>query len=80
MSDDPDARLYPVAPPEDVVLRKLQWYRSGGESSARQWTDVLGVLRVQRGRLDLPWMRRWAPDLEVADLLERALTEAEALS
>jgi hypothetical protein len=55
------------------VLAKLRWYRAGGESSDRQWADVLGVLRVQAGGLDLDYMRRWAKNIDVLDLLERAL-------
>lgn len=60
---------------EDVVLHKLDWYRKGGETSERQWADILAVLRVQSGHLDLVYMQRWAPQVEVADLLERALGE-----
>lgn len=35
--------------------------------------EVDGVLKVQSGRLDLEYMRRWAKNVGVADLLERAL-------
>ena len=59
--------------PEHTVLRKLEWYRRGGESSERQWRDVLGVLRVQRNQLDESYMRTWATRLGIADLLEKAL-------
>lgn len=62
---------------EHTVLRKLEWYRRGGEVSDRQWTDVLGVLRVQRGRLDQSRLKTWAQRLGVTDLLERALAEAK---
>jgi hypothetical protein len=65
-----------VASPEDVVLHKLRWYRLGNEVSDRQWQDVLGVLKVQRGRLDLEYLHHGADRLEVEDLLERALSEA----
>jgi len=34
------------------VLRKLDRYRLGGESSDRQWRDITAILRVQHGRLD----------------------------
>jgi hypothetical protein len=40
------------------------------------WRDVLGVIKVQAGALDAEYLRRWAPHLGVADLLERALSEA----
>jgi hypothetical protein len=65
-----------LASAEDVVLNKLEWYRLGEEVSERQWLDVQGVLKVQRGRLDLAYLRKWAQPLNVQDLLERALTEA----
>jgi len=76
LADDPSARRIKVKTPEDVILSKLEWYRLGGETSERQWADVLGVLRVQEGRLDLEYARRWAVELGVADLLERALQDA----
>lgn len=72
---DPEQRAF-VASAEDIVLAKLEWYRMGGEVSDRQWRDVLGVLGVQAGRLDREYLRRWAIELDVADLLERALAEA----
>ena len=58
---------------EDTVLRKLEWYRIGGEVSDRQWNDILGVIRTQGDRLDRDYLRQWASELGVADLLERAL-------
>lgn len=66
-----------VASAEDTVLRKLMWYRAGGEVSEQQWLDVLGVLKVQWPQLDRDYLREWAPQLDVADLLDEALTEAE---
>ncbi|MDI6769873.1 MAG: hypothetical protein QMD04_09370 [Anaerolineales bacterium] len=65
------------ASPEDTVLSKLEWYRMGGEVSDRQWRDILGVLKTRAGELELDYLRKWAGDLKVGDLLERALKEAE---
>ncbi|MCR4407610.1 MAG: hypothetical protein NUW24_11935 [Anaerolineae bacterium] len=75
LSEDPERRAY-VTSAEDVVLSKLEWYRMGGETSDRQWRDVLGVLKVQGDRLDRDYMRRMAGELNVADLLEQAFEEA----
>jgi hypothetical protein len=63
--------------PEDVVLQKLRWYRRGGEVSERQWRDVLGVLKVQAGRLDRGYLEGAAGDAGLGDLLERALGDAQ---
>jgi hypothetical protein len=72
-SEAPKAR---VASPEDTLLAKLEWYRRGGESSERQWSDVIGLLKVRTGRLDLAYLAGWAEALGVADLLERASRQA----
>ena len=73
--DDPGAPLVRFITPEDVVLRKLRWYRAGREVSDQQWRDVLGVLLVCRGDLDERYMNLWAAHLGVSDLLERARAE-----
>ncbi len=57
---------------EDTILRKLQWFRLGGEVSDRQWGDVLGILENQGRALDFDYLERWAKTLGVDDLLERA--------
>ncbi len=66
-------RVY-VESPEDAILAKLVWYRSGNEVSERQWSDVLDVCRVKRDVLDLSYLRHWAGPLGVVDLLEEALS------
>ena len=65
-----------VATAEDTLLAKLDWYRMGGEGSERQWRDVLGILEVQAGSLELDYLHKWAKELRVSDLLERALTQS----
>lgn len=64
------------ASPEDTVLAKLEWYRLGGETSDRQWNDILGVLKVQGRALDDAYLDRWAPELGLDDLLARAREDA----
>ena len=77
VASDPDRYLY-FYTPEDVLLQKLRWYRMGGETSDRQWRDVLGIALVQGGRLDEAYLRRGAESLGVSDLLDRALGEARS--
>jgi hypothetical protein len=64
------------ASPEDTILSKLEWYRMGEEVSDRQWRDILGVMKTRAGDLDLDYLRIWARELKVSDLLERAIREA----
>lgn len=65
-----------VATAEDTVLQKLLWYQIGNRLSERQWNDVLGVLKVQRTRLDLDYLKEWAPRIGVDDLLRQAFEDS----
>jgi hypothetical protein len=63
------------ASPEDTLLHKMVWYKLGNQISDRQWGDVVGVLKVQGEALDHEYLDRWAPVLDVAELLLRARKE-----
>lgn len=63
-------REVPFATAEDTVLAKLEWARKG--ESERQYDDAGGVLEIQGDRLDWAYLERWAAELGVRDLLERA--------
>ena len=69
---EPQRRAF-IKSAEDTILRKLQWYRMGGEVSERQWRDVEGIVRTQGERLDREYLQHWAAELGVADLLARIL-------
>ena len=72
-------KAFRVAAPEDVVINKLEWFRAGQEVSERQWRDVIEVMAVQRLELDRDYLTRWAKDLRLEDLLERAWQEVDQL-
>jgi hypothetical protein len=76
--DIPDSR-FSLASVEDTLLAKLEWYRLGDEVSERQWSDVVGVIRVNRASLDRQYLEKWAEELAVADLLAKAWKEVESL-
>lgn len=76
MEVTPDGRGLSIKSPEDTVLRKLLWFRQGGEVSTTQWRDIVQVLRVSGGQLDTEYMETWAERLGVAALLARAQGEA----
>ena len=60
-----------VASVEDVILSKLEWAARSG--SSRQIDDVRGIVAVQGERLDVEYLRKWAPPLQVDALLESCL-------
>lgn len=76
----PDAPNEPIVlhSAEDVILFKLQWYRLGNEVITQQWTDILGILEVQKEGLDQAYLDHWARELGVMDLLDRARAEVKS--
>jgi hypothetical protein len=68
----PEGRGLYIKSPEDSVLRKLLWFRDGGESSTAQWRDIVQVLRVSGPKLDVSYLQEWAGRLGVEELLTRA--------
>jgi hypothetical protein len=70
-----DAALF-FCSAEDIILHKLDWYRHGAGLSDQQWTDVLGVFKVQAEALDAGYLRHWANELGLTDLMEQSLRDA----
>lgn len=58
-----------VVSPEDSILSKLEWARTGG--SGRQIEDAAGVVRANAATLDRAYLWRWARELGVERELER---------
>lgn len=65
-----------IASAEDIVLQKLLWYRKSDGALDRQLRDIAGVLKLQGDKLDLVYMRSWARELELSELLEAQLRSA----
>jgi hypothetical protein len=66
-----------VTSPEDQVLRKLDWYRSAGHASERQWRDVLGILRVHGDAMDRVYLDEIARAVGLDGLLDDATRAAD---
>jgi hypothetical protein len=61
--------------PEDIVVAKLEW---GASTESRQFSDAVSVIRVTGKLFDLAYARKWAGELNLSNLLERAIEEARA--
>lgn len=74
-----DAGLFSArfATAEDIILLKLAWYRLGQEASERQWSDLTRIAKIHGHQLDEAYLRQWATELSVADLLDRLLAEVK---
>ena len=62
-----------VPTPEDLVLAKLEW---GGSAESRQFEDAVSVVRITGTNFDFTYARKWASDLGITDLFERAVAAA----
>lgn len=71
-----DGRGLFIKSPEDSVLRKLLWFRDGGEASSTQWRDIVQLLRLGAGQLDMSYLDAWAGRLGIEPLLTRAMNAA----
>ncbi|WP_321477378.1 hypothetical protein [uncultured Paludibaculum sp.] len=60
--------------PEDILLAKLYWFRSGGEQSEVQWRDIQGLVRGCGAAFDVGYLESGARKLGVLDLMNRALS------
>lgn len=73
---DGTSPAFQVESAEDLALSKIVWFKSGGEVSDRQWNDVLGVLKTNAFDLDFEYLEKWADELNISHLLEKALDES----
>jgi hypothetical protein len=78
ISEDTSQLLF-FSTPEDIILHKLTWYKAGEGISDRQWNDALGVLKVQGVQLDMDYLKHWAKELSVSELLKKAIHESGIL-
>lgn len=59
---------------EDLIIRKLLWFRAGNETSSRQWRDVVSLMKL--APIDSATLLQRAREQDVEDLLLRAAREA----
>jgi hypothetical protein len=62
------------ASPEDVILKKLDYYRLG--ESEKHLQDIEGVLAVCGDQLDRDYIARWSQTLGLAEVWQLVLFRA----
>lgn len=60
-----------IQTPEDTILSKLDWARES--RSERQLQDALNVMKRKRETLDLNYLKEWAKQLNVEEMLNDLL-------
>ncbi len=70
-------KAFSLVSPEDIILLKLKWYKQSDCVSERQWSDVQGVLAVQKERLDFDYLKNWAKKLELNELLQKVMANLD---
>lgn len=67
-------KKYFFASPEDTILAKLIWTKKSG--SEKQFNDALGIIKIQKERLDYAYLKKWANTLSITQLLDKLLKES----
>jgi hypothetical protein len=67
-------RRFPYASPEDVIIRKLEYYKLGG--SEKHLRDIRGIIGIQGDDLDHAYIQTWASRLGVKNEWEMASGKA----
>lgn len=62
------------ATPEDVILKKLEYFREGG--SEKHLRDIAGVLRISGPQVDLTYIDEWSLRLGLSDTWAKVRTAA----
>jgi len=65
-----------VLSPEDSILSKLEWAK--GRESVLQLQDAIHVMITQWNTLDMEYLRRWAPVLDIVRELDAIIEQARS--
>lgn len=63
------------ASPEDVILKKMEYYREGG--SDKHLRDIAGILKISGAQIDRAYIEDWASRLGVSEIW-RQVSDAAA--
>ena len=64
-----------VASPEDVILKKLEYYREG--LSEKHLRDISGILKISASSIDYSYISNWVSRLHLEDQWQLFLNQPE---
>ena len=59
------------AAPEDVILKKMEYYREGG--SEKHLRDIAGIMKISAGMIDESYIGQWADQLGLREIWDAML-------
>ncbi len=68
-----DDRDVIFASPEDVIIKKMLYYREG--KSSKHLRDIGGILRIQADKLDRQYIADWSKRLGVEDIWRQVVEQ-----
>lgn len=71
----PDGCNARAASPEDVILKKLEYFQMGG--SDKHLRDIAGMIKTSGSSLDFEYLRDWASRLELGRLWDLVLSRQQ---
>jgi len=72
-ADSYEARF---AAPEDVILKKMEYYREGG--SEKHLRDIAGIMKISAGEIDERYIGEWADRLGLREIWDAMLQRLQA--
>jgi hypothetical protein len=71
VSREAGAYVVRFAAPEDVIVKKLEYFRLG--QSEKHLRDIAGILKTQADKIDRDYIRRWAEQKGLVEIWEAIL-------
>ncbi|MGD9127812.1 MAG: hypothetical protein PVH19_10595, partial [Planctomycetia bacterium] len=68
-----DDRDVTFASPEDVIIKKMLYYREG--ESTKHLRDIGGILRIQADKLDRNYIADWAKRFDIEAIWQQILCQ-----
>lgn len=64
------------AAPEDVIIKKMEYYREGG--SEKHLRDIAGIMTISAGEIDESYISEWADRLDLREVWHAILKRLRA--